>query len=258
MLYGRALGEAGQPARSVEELTQAVSDAAEVFGPSSRMVGFYSVPLAESQLETGQITEALERSRIAVDIIAQHTKPQSFRYAAAIHQRGAALLAARRADEALPDLSRTTEILRLTLPAGHEVTRWFAADHGLALARAGRHRQAQELIEGLLPTPGSPVDTPGSKALYAMGVAKRLAGDASGALRFQQQALQTIVPGRSAELRRMRGLTEIGLTLLDLARPDEAARSLEQALILCRQLQTHTAPDRTDILDGLARAGIRH
>ena len=149
--------------RSVEELTQAVSDAAEVFGPSSRMVGFYSVPLAESQLETGQIAEALEHSRIAVDIIAQHTKPQSFRYAAAIHQRGAALLAARRADEALPDLSRTTEILRLTLPAGHEVTRWFAADHGLALARAGRHRQAQALIETLLPPPGSPVDTPGEQ-----------------------------------------------------------------------------------------------
>ena len=85
------------------------------------------------------------------------------------------------------------------------------ADHGLALARAGRHRQAQELIETLLPKPGSPADKPASKALYTMGVAKRLAGDPGGALRLQQQALQTIAPGRSAELRRMRTLTEIGL-----------------------------------------------
>ena len=96
------------------------------------------------------------------------------------------------------------------------MTRWFQADQALALARAGRHRQAQELIEALLPEPGSPVDQSESKALYAMGVAKRLAGDSSGALGFQQQALQSIGSGRGAELRRMRALTEIGLTLLDL------------------------------------------
>ena len=54
LLYGRALGEAGEPARGVEQLAQAVSDAAEVFGPSSRMVGFFSLPLAEFQLETGR------------------------------------------------------------------------------------------------------------------------------------------------------------------------------------------------------------
>ena len=127
-------------------------------GPRAAWSGSTRCTLAEFQLETGQITEALESSRKAVDIIAQHTKPESFRYAAAIHQRGAALLAARRAEDALPDLTRATETLRQTLSAGHEVTRSFQADHALALARAGKHHQAQELIEALLPEPGLPVE----------------------------------------------------------------------------------------------------
>ena len=107
MLYGRALGEAGEPARSVEQLAQAVSDAAEVFGPSSRMVGFYSVPLARFQLEMGRCEKRWRAAPGGGDHRWTH-EPDSFRYAAAIHQRGAALPAARRADEALPDLTRAS------------------------------------------------------------------------------------------------------------------------------------------------------
>jgi serine/threonine-protein kinase len=255
LLYGRALGEAGERVRSVEELTQAVADAADVFGPSSRMVGLFSLPLAESQVETGQITLALESSEKALAIVEQHTKPHSFKYVAAIHQRGAALLAARRAEAALPDLARASATLRQTLPPGHEVTRWFETDHALALARAGKHRQAHELALSLLPD-GQPSDSSGSRALYTMGVVRRLSGDASGALHFEQLALQSSVRGRGAELRRMRALTEIGLALLDLDRPDDAGRALEQALALSRQAQTHAAPDRADILVGLGRANL--
>ena len=92
LLYGRALGEAGDLPRAIEELSSTVSDASDVFGPSSRMVGFFSLPLAEYQMETGRTSDAIENSRDAFSIVARHTKPQSFRYAAAIHQRGAAFL----------------------------------------------------------------------------------------------------------------------------------------------------------------------
>ena len=54
----------------------------------------------------------------------------------------------------------------------------------------------------------------------------------------------------------MRALTELGLTLLDLQQPAPAAASLEEALTLSRQLQTHPSPDRRDILDGLARVKV--
>jgi serine/threonine-protein kinase len=254
LLYGRALGEAGDRVRAVEHLSRAVSDASDVFGPSSRMVGFFSLPLSEYQQEVGQIEEAIASSRHAVEIIERHTTPLSFRYAAAIHRRGTALLAARRAGDALPDLSRTTVILQQTLGASHHVTRWFQADEALALARAGRHREAQAVVRTLLPAAGAAVDPVGSKALYVMGLDARLTGDFRSALRFQQQALQATAPGPSAELRRMRALTELGLTLLALGSPDEALKSLEQALAISQQSQTHANPDRADIIDGLRRA----
>ena len=256
LLYGRALGEAGMPARSVEHLAQAVAEAADVFGASSRMVGLFSLPLAESQIETGRITQAVENSEKAVDIVAQHTTPQSFKYAAAIHQRGVALVAARRADAALPDLTRASATLRETLPPGHGVTRWFEADEALALARAGRHGEADALVQRLLRDTSQQADSSAIRALYTMGVVRRLAGDAGGALRYQQLALQSLDRGRGAELRRMRALTESGLALLDLARPDEAARALDAALALSHQSQTHLGPDRADILIGLGRVHL--
>jgi tetratricopeptide (TPR) repeat protein len=254
LLFGRALGEAGEIERGVQELEQTVRDASDVFGPSSRMVGFYSVPLAEFQMETGRIEESLQNSRHAVSVIATHTRPQSFRFAAAFHQRGAALLAAGRLDEALTDLTTAGDTLRQTLSAKHSVTRWFQADQALALARAGKHREAEALIESLLPKPGSPPDSAETKALYVMGVARRLSGNLSDALRFQQQALQSTPPGRDANLRRMRTLAEIGRTLIALGRLQEARAPLERAHALSRELQIDTAPDRVDIDAALRRA----
>ena len=254
LLYGRALGEAGDAERGVEELAQSVKEAAEVFGPSSRMVGFFSLPLAEYQMETGRIGESLDYSRHAVDIIARHTRPQSFRYAAAIHQRGAALLASGRPGDALEDLTAAVETLRQTLPARHSVTRWFAADQALALAQTGKHREAEALLATLLPAPGSSIDSAESKALYTMGVARRLTGDFNAALRFQQEALRASSRGRNADLRRMRALAEIGLTLLALGRPRQAIEPLEQAHTVSRQRQIDAAPDRATIVAALRRA----
>jgi eukaryotic-like serine/threonine-protein kinase len=256
LLYGRALGDAGEPARSVEQLSQAVSDAAGVFGPASRMVGFFSLPLAQSQLETGQIAESIENSRKAVEIIARHAGPQSFRYGAALYHRGAALLAARRPDEALPDLTRARVTLQQTLSPKHAVTRWFQADEALALARAGRPREAQQLIEAILPQPGLPIDQSAAKALYVMGVSRRVAGDAASALQFQRRALESTRRDRSTDRRRMQSLTEVGFALLDLEKPGQAVTPFEEALALSDRLQTQMAPDRADIKVGLGRAKL--
>ena len=251
LLYGRALGAAGHPMQGVEQLARAVSEASEVFGPESRMVGTYSMYLAALQLETGRIAAALENSRTAVTIIARHVKPESFRYAAALHQRGVALLAARRTEEAIADLTLAVEMLTQTMPAAHAVTRSFQADRALALARAGRHHQALSVLEPLLPAPGSPVDT---NALFVWGVARRLAGEPGDALQFLQRALDATPDDRSADLFRMRTLTEIGATLLDLGRSKQAVTSLEPALAISRRLQIDSAPDQTDILASLQRA----
>jgi eukaryotic-like serine/threonine-protein kinase len=102
LIYGRALSQAGRLREGVEELTGVVNDAAEVFGASSRKVGSYLVSLSTFQLQAGDIPRALQSSRRAFDIMGEHAGSESFRYAIVIHSRGAALLGARRAAEALP------------------------------------------------------------------------------------------------------------------------------------------------------------
>jgi tetratricopeptide (TPR) repeat protein len=218
------------------------------------MVGFFSLPLAEYQMETGRTNEALEISRDALSIVGRHTRPESFRYAAAVHQRGAAMLAAGRPLDAVPDLQASVETLRRTLPARHPVTRWFQSDWALALARGGKGREAEDLLAPLMPAPLSPVDSNASKAMYVMGVTKRLEGDSKAALGLLRQSLGTTSPDRTADLRRMRTLTEIGLALLDLGQREAAIDSLDRALAISRQQQVASAPDRAAIEGALLRA----
>jgi tetratricopeptide (TPR) repeat protein len=241
---------------SVIELTQAVRDAGAVFGASSRMVGFYSLPLSNAQAETGRIDDAIASARAGVDVITRHTRPESFRFAAAIRQRGVALLAAGRAAEALPDLASAAGTLQRTFPAGHAVTCWFQADVVLALARAGRPREALDLASTLMPAPGPLSARSTLRVLYATGVARRLAGDASGAFQAQDRVLRSIGSEPGVDGDRMRALTESGLALLDLERPGEAAAALREALALSLRLQVVGAPERAEIVSALARAGL--
>lgn len=254
LLYGRALGDAGSVAEGVSQLTHAVRDAADVFGASSRMVGFFSIPLAQLQAESGLVDEAVETSRTAVAIIAEHAGPASFRYATAVHQRGAALLAARRPKDALPDLELAATTLQKTVSTANPLLRHFAADLALARAQVGQFEESEALLEPLLSTDDAGPDLSQRQALYVAGVVKRLSGDAQASLVFEQRALTSIEPGRSGELRRMRVLTEIGLSLLDLQQPTDAMTALERALTISRQSQQQAGPDRDDIERALGRA----
>ncbi len=256
LLYGRALGDAGKPAQGVEQLALAVGDAADAFGHESRKVGFYLLPLAALQIDAGDVQAAIRNSQAGVAIVARHSDPSSFRYANALFLRGTAWLAARRAKDALPDLDQAVLTMEHVLPAGHPTTRLVQSTRALALARAGRHRDARELLEPLVAAPPSPDDQSVAIALYALGVVERLSGDPASALRTGRQALNAIA-GRGADIRRMRVLTEIGLAYLDLADPAPAKAALEQALSLSENLQTHAGPDRNDILSGLARIAHR-
>jgi tetratricopeptide (TPR) repeat protein len=251
LLYGRALGLAGELARGVEQLSQAVHDAATVFGPSSRMVGFFSEPLARFQTDAGDIDAAIDSSRRAVAIVATQSQPDSFRTAVALHARGAALLAARRLEDALPDLAQAAAIVQARFPATNEFRRTFQTDYALAVALSGRPLQAEQLVGPFVPD----VDNaPACRPLYVMGVIRRSAHDYRAALRFQQRALSVLPGGTRTHIDRMRALTEIGLDLQALGQPEQAAAFLREALILSERVQTHPSPARAEILAGLRTA----
>jgi eukaryotic-like serine/threonine-protein kinase len=279
LLYGRALGLAGELPRSIEQLSRAVNDAAAVFGPSSRMVGFFSEPLARFQTEAGEIEDAIAGGRRAVAIVAGQSQADSFRSAVALHARGAALLAARRLDEAKPDLARATAIVQAHFPATNEFRRTFQTDYALAIALAGQPDEAERLVAPFVPLPepqdaadsadrdagaGAQELAQASRPLYVMGVIDRMKHEYRAALRLQQRALAVLPAGRSGEIDRMRALTEIGLDLLALGQSDQAIAFLREALALSERAQTHMSPARAEILAGLDRArgtlasGSRH
>jgi serine/threonine-protein kinase len=253
-LYGWALAQAGRRTEGIEQLTVAVNDAAAVFGPSSRMVGVFAESLATVQLESGEIRAALDGSRRSLDIIGRHSAHESFRYASVLHLRGAALLAARKEVEALPDLMRAARTLRHALERPHARTAEFEADQALALARLGRHDEAQRVIEAILSPGPRPDDPLAARLRYVLGVSRRLQGDYTEALRLQQQSLASIRDEMPSAVERMNALKEVGLNLQELDRPAEAATFLESALALSRRSQSRTNPDRADVLVGLGRA----
>jgi hypothetical protein len=82
----------------------------------------------------------------------------------------------------------------------------------------------------------------------------RLAGNRGEAIGFLQRALESTPGARSADLRRMRTLMEIGLTLIELAKPKQAVIPLEDALAISRRQQVDSAPDRAEIVAALNRA----
>ncbi len=254
LLYGRALGLAGELARSIEQMRQAVSDASTVFGPSSRMVGFFSEPLARFQTEAGEIDQAIASSRRAAAIVAGHSQADSFRSAVALHARGAALLAARRLDDALPDLARATTILQDRFPTTNEYRRTFQTDCALALALAGQTADAERLVAPFVPVSSDADLASASRPLYVRGVISRMTREYRAALRFQQRALTVLGGGRRTDIDRMRALTEIGLNLDALGQPEQAIAFLREALTLSQRAQTHLSPARAEILAGLEHA----
>jgi len=242
LLYGRALGLAGELPRGVEHLAQAVNDAATVFGPTSRMVGFFSEPLARFQTEAGDIDAALLSSQRAVAIVAGHSQPDSWRMAVALHAHGAALLAARRIDEALPDLARATTIVQGRFSTTNEFRRTYQTDYALAVALSAHPADAEPLVAPFLPA---------SRPLYVLGVMHRRTNNARAALDDEQRALTALPAGKSAEIDRMRIFTEIGLDLQALGHADQANAYLRDALAISERVQTHDSPARAEITAAL-------
>jgi tetratricopeptide (TPR) repeat protein len=253
-VLGRALGEAGNPERAVEELSSAVRDAAEVFGDSSMMVGFYSQNLVGHLLDLGELEAALEASDRSRAILSEHAEPESYTFAAVRRMRGMSLLTARRSTEALSDLTAAAETFAKVLGPTHEATLSGRAYRALALAYAGSVGDALEELQSVVNRSresGSPAT---SVALRVLGTVMRIAGEPEEALRLHEESRNAIVEGPKAGRERILVLTEIGLDQVELERYAEAAVALEQSLDWLARLNRRPTPQRADALLGLGRA----
>jgi len=253
-VHGRALAEAGRVTEAVEVLSRAVADASELFGPSAMMVGFFLQNLSRIEVDAGEPRRALVHSERALEILGEHAGRDSYTYAAGLGARASALLAARRAVEALPDLSSAIETFSKRHGPTHERVLLARALRARALGYLGREREARAEIEQVVSRETATPEGPKAETLYTLGLLGRLAGAHDEALRSQQEASSRIPPGPRQGLLRMRVLTEIGIGQVELGRHAEAAGSLQQAIDVYREVQGKVSPDRADALVALGRA----
>jgi tetratricopeptide (TPR) repeat protein len=255
-LLGRALTSAGQFSRAVEELERAAADAERIDGAQHHRLAFVRSNLAIAQRRAGLLAPALANADAAVAIAAQHFKPDTWTYAAALGQRGTTRLAARRADEALPDLSAALEVVRQLLGETHPAT--LNVSHLLALARAqaGEPRAAAAELRTLIDRFGHVGDELRAPAWHSLGIAQRLQGDFDAAIASQQQALALYGTGAHAALDRELARIEIGLSEVERGRHDVAVTALVRSLEAMRSLQLQPTPPLADARLALGRALI--
>jgi serine/threonine-protein kinase len=258
-VYGRALARAGRMPEGVAQLERAVRDATQVFGETSSSISYLAANLARYQRQLGAIKQAIENLDLAIAINAQHVERDSYTYLSPLTARGIAWLAARRGEEALADLSESSQGFRKLFGPEHEETAIADFNRGLALAYTGRARDAQEAFGPVLAlyrtTYADTVYLP-SRPLSAAGTALRLGGDFAAALAHQQEALAAIGPGGNAERLRIGVLAEIGFNRLEIGEPENALAALEEADALQRKYAENATPARADVLLGLGRAHL--
>ncbi len=255
-VLGRALGEAGDPARAVEELQSAVRDASEVFSESAMMVGFFSQNLVGYLLDLGEFEAALEASERSRKIISEHAQPESYTFAAVRRMQGMSFLMARRGEEALSDLTAASETFAKVLGPAHEATLSGRAHRAMALAYTGSVGDALEELDSVVSQSREAGSPALSVALRLLGTVMRMAGEPEEALRLHGESLDAIVEGPKAGRERLLVRTEIGLDQVELGRYTEAADALENSLEELGRLHRRATPLRADVLLGLGRARL--
>ncbi|HEY7725805.1 MAG TPA: serine/threonine-protein kinase [Anaeromyxobacteraceae bacterium] len=248
-VHATALGRLGEHRQALALLEEVVRDAREVFGQRSTVVAYALPHLTLQQLATGRVESALESSAEVVSIGASKLAPGSVAMANFHQVRARALLAARRAGEALEALREVPETYRRFRGAASARTLGALRYRALALAYLGRRGEARQVLPLAVGAEGRE-----GAALEVEGTVRRLVGDAPAALALHRAALASAPEG--AGFRRMRLLMEVGLDELDLGQQPAAAAALEESLVLRRRLEVELAPEVADALLGLGRARL--
>jgi tetratricopeptide (TPR) repeat protein len=254
MGHGRALAEAGRLEEGLVEMTRAVDDASAALGPTSPMVGFFSGQLAGYRERAGDLVRALADARRHRDILTRTAQPGSYTHASTLAQYGSVLLAARRPEAALPELTTAAAGLERSLGAGHARVYANALRRALALGQVGDLVAALRQVEDA--RRASPVPPPGREheAAMVIGVLHRLGGRLPEARASLEEAVASVTAGEGRDRNRMGVLVELGATLAESGAHAQAIAALVESLALLDRLQTHFSPQRADALVALGRA----
>jgi tetratricopeptide (TPR) repeat protein len=162
------------------------------------------------------------------------------------------LLALRRPQAALADLTPAVESLERSVGRTHRLALTARLMRMVALAHVGRTEEALAEVTALGAMPEA--QHPGLAYDTLAGTVYRLAGRPLEAFEAQQRALHRIPDDPVERWHLMQILIERGLTELELELPEQAQASMEEALALSETELRRDTPMRADAWLGLGRA----
>jgi tetratricopeptide (TPR) repeat protein len=205
------------------------------------------------RMRVGDVAIAVAQSGQALEIFGSRIDKTSREYVYAKTSHALALMAARRFDEALPEL----DAMALMADKIYGSDSWDAAtmryQRALVLANLGRADEARSAIS-VVPDPG--------KGLYDASWTSRMQGSVAMLIGDYDTAVtkllaaKQLLAGPKAATREPPLLTFLGLAQLERGEPEAALATLTRAQELSEQLGFRMHPAYADTLTGLGRAHI--
>jgi serine/threonine-protein kinase len=253
--YGQALNAAGDFTAAAAVYADATVRAAAAFGEESRLYGEMLSAYVPLEVEIGDLRNATDHARRAVDIYLRDGEAGSIAHAGRVRKLANALIAARVGDEAT---ARSEEALRLAETARSELETLHArGSYALALAYAGRLNDSERELRRALMDAGSQSTRGQHLAMRNLGTALRLHGQPAQALSWLEKANVAAAVQHSHRGDLAHGLLEAGLAKLALDDPRGAQSYFSRAEALFADVQQqHMTPARADLLVGKARVHI--
>jgi serine/threonine-protein kinase len=249
----RALDAVARYDDAIAEGDRIIASAGETFGPTSLAVAYAMMNTTRLRMRVGDVATAVKQSAHALEILGTRIDKTSREYVYARSSHALALMAARRFDEALPELEATT----MQAEKIFGVDSWDVAtmryQRALTLANLGRADEARSAI-AILPDPGQEhYDAYWVNRMQ--GSVAMLTGDYDTAVTRLLTARQ-LLSGPKSALREPPVLTFLGFAQLERGETDAALATLSRALETSDRLGFRMHPAYADVLTGLGRAHI--
>jgi tetratricopeptide (TPR) repeat protein len=253
VLLGQGLIRDGEVAAGLHELEQAYTDSQTLLGPDHPQTMEVANLLGGGRLDAGDVRGAVAAYQICYDSALRHPaalSPIAFAY---VHLTLAnALVATRDRENALPHYVEAERLFAEADGPTAPLALGVRSSRGLALARLGRLKEADEVFASLK---GMSL-TGTSKAMYEsrLAVLRSLQGRHAEAVALAGPATEGLSKLSSKTLR-AQSLSRLGFVLLAAGQKAEAVQPLEQAMALYGS-QLQESPDRTETAAALRRASL--
>ena len=249
----RALDGLGRYDEAIAEGDRIIASATEAFGATSGAVAYAMMNTTRMRMRVGDVATAVAQSGQALEILGSRIDKGSREYAYAQSSHALALMAARRFDEALPDLDNSLQLAEKIFGADSWDALTMRYQRAFALASLGRADEARSAMS-IAPDP--------SKKQYdelwvnrMQGSVAHLTGDYDTAV-TKLLAAKQLLSGPKAALREPPILTFLGLAHLERGEFDAALAALTRAREANDRLGFRMNPAYADVLCGLGRAHI--